>query len=174
MDCLAGTVKHYDQKHEYRPLQWIHPSTLNKIEAFLQNGDIVLKGNVSIGRNCRIEKGTLIENSHIGHTSLIEANVELKNSVIMSFGNIRRNVFINKAIVGRHTTIESHCILNGDRKHGKNRIPVIGENVTLPESVVGPGIRVAPLKYSHSILATGRFVETGIDDRNFYFTEKSG
>ena len=174
MDCLAGAVKHFDQKNEYRKSQWIHPSTLNKIEAFLQNGDIVLKGNVSIGRNCRIEKGTLIENSHIGHTSLIEPNVEIKNSVIMSFGNIRRDVFIDKAIIGRHTTIESHCILNGDRKHGKIRIPVIGENVTLPESVVGPGIRVAPLKHSHSILATGRFVETGIDDRNFYFTEKSG
>jgi hypothetical protein len=40
------------------------------------------------------------------------------------------------------------------------------------ESVVGPGTRVAPLKHSHSILATGRFVELGTDDRNIYFTEK--
>jgi NDP-sugar pyrophosphorylase family protein len=175
MDCLAGVVKHFDKKHEYRHFQWIHPSTLSKIEDYLQNGDIVLKGNICIGRNCRIEKGTLIENSHIGHTSLIERNVELKNSVIMSFGNIKRDAFINKAIIGRHSTIEAHCILNGEHSQGNTRIPVIGENVALPkESVVGPGIRVAPLKHSHSILATGRFVETGIDDRNFYFTEKSG
>jgi NDP-sugar pyrophosphorylase family protein len=141
----------------------------------LQNGEIVLKGNITIGRNCRIEKGTMIENCHIGHTSLIERNVEIKNSVIMSFGNVRRDVFINKAIIGRHSTIEAHCILNGDQPRRNHRIPVIGENVTLPrESVVGSGIRVAPLKHSHNILATGRFVETGIDDRNFYFTEKSG
>ncbi len=52
-------------------------------------------------------------------------------------------------------------------------VPVIGENVVLPsESVVAPGVRVALLKYSHSILATGRFNELGIDERNIYFKEK--
>ncbi|MCJ7444392.1 MAG: hypothetical protein MUO26_07680 [Methanotrichaceae archaeon] len=141
----------------------------------MKKGDIVLRGNICIGRNCRIEKGTLIENAHIGHTSLIERNVEIKNSVIMCFGNIRRDVCINKAIIGRHSTIEAHCMLNAARPRRNARIPVVGENVVLPrESVVGPGIRVAPLKHSHSILATGRFIETGIDDQNFYFTEKFG
>jgi mannose-1-phosphate guanylyltransferase len=175
MDCLEGKIKHFDRKYQFQPNQWIHPSTLTKIEKYLQNGEIELSGNVSIGRNCCIEKGAVIENSHIGHTSLIERNVEVRNSVIMCFGNIRRDVFINRAIVGRHSTIEAHSELDADQPRRNSRLPVVGENVVLPtESVVGPGIRVAPIKHAHSILATGRFIEMGIDDRNIYFIEKSG
>ncbi len=168
MDCLAGTVRHFDRKYQYRPCQWVHPSTLTRIRKYLDSGDIVLKGSVSIGRNCNIERGVTIENSHIGHTSLIERDVEIKNSLIMSFARIQHQVSIVSAIVGRHSTIEEHSII-----HPNGRIPVIGENVILPaESVVGSGVRVAPLKHSHSILATGRFLELGTDDRNIYFTEK--
>lgn len=172
MDCLSGRVRHFDRKYHYRSHQWIHPSTLSKIEDHLKSGDIVLKGNVSIGRNCHIERGVVIENSHIGHTSLIERDVEIKDSMIMSFANIQHMVAVHRAIVGRHSTIEEHSIL-GANGAGDGRIPVIGENVLLPaESVVARGTRVAPLKHSHSILATGRFVELGIDERNIYFAEK--
>jgi NDP-sugar pyrophosphorylase family protein len=168
MDCLSGAVKHFDRKYQYGPGQWIHPSTLERIRKNLDSGDIKLIGNVSIGRNCNIERGVTIENSHIGHTSLIERDVEIKNSMIMSFAHIQHRVSINSAVMGRHSTIEEHSILNAN-----SRIPVIGENVLLPaESVVGPGTRVAQLKHSHSILATGRFLELGTDDRNIYFTEK--
>jgi NDP-sugar pyrophosphorylase family protein len=168
MDCLKGTVRHFDRKYQYRPQQWIHPSTLTRIRKYLDSGDIVLKGNVSIGRNCNIERGVTIEDSHIGHTSLIERDVEIKNSMIMSFAHVQHQVSIVSAIVGRHSTVEEHSIISAN-----GRIPVIGENVTLPaESVVGSGVRVAQLKHSHSILATGRFLELGTDDRNIYFTEK--
>ncbi len=172
MDCLFGRVKHFDRKYHYRPNQWIHPATLQRIEMYLNSGDIILKGSVSIGRNCQIEKGVVIENSHIGHTSLIERDVEIRDSTIMSFAHIQHMVSINRAIIGRHTTIEEHSII-GANGAGNDRLPVIGENVVIPaESVVAPGTRVSPLKHSHSILATGRFVELGIDERNIYFTEK--
>ena len=129
-------------------------------------------GNVSIGRNCLIERGVVIENSHIGHSSLIERGVEIRDSMIMSFANIQHKVSIHSAIVGRYSTIEEHSVLSANG-NGVSRIPMIGENVTLPaDSVVGPGTRVAPLKYSHTILGTGRFVELGTDERNIYFTEK--
>lgn len=172
MDCLSGKVKHFDRKYHYRPNQWIHPSTLKKIEKHLASGEIELRGNVSIGRNCQIEKGVVIENSHIGHSSLIERDVEIKESMVMSFANIQHRVSINCAIVGRHTIIEEHSVLKtGGSSNG--RIPVVGENVVLPaESVVSAGTRVAPLKHSHCVLATGRFVELGTDERNIYFTEK--
>ena len=173
MDCLSGAVRHFDRKYHYKPNQWIHPSTLAKIEPFLASGDIQLLGNVSIGRNCHIEKGVTIENSHIGHTSLIERDVEIKESMIMSFAHIQHMVSIRRTIVGRHSTIEEHSVLGGENGMGENLIAVIGENATLPpESVVSAGVRVAPLKHSHSILATGRFVELGTDERNIYFTEK--
>lgn len=172
MDCLSGAVRHFDRKYHYKPNQWIHPSTLAKIEPLLATGEIQLVGNVSIGRNCHIERGVTIENSHIGHTSLIERNVEIKESMIMSFAHIQHMARICRTIVGRHTTIEEHCVLGRDGAGGK-LIAVIGENAILPpESVVPAGVRVAPLKHSHSILATGRFVEMGIDDRNIYFAEK--
>ena len=172
MDCLSGAVRHFDRKYHYKPNQWIHPSTLAKIESLLASGDIQLIGNVSIGRNCSIERGVTIENSHIGHTSLIERNVEIKDSMIMSFACIQHMVNIKKSIVGRHTIIEEHSVL-GANGMDTELIAVIGENVTLPpESVVSPGVRVATLKHSHSILATGRFVELGTDERNIYFMEK--
>ena len=173
MDALSGQVKHFEFRHEYRPHQWIHPSTLSKIEKYLKSGEIELRGNVSIGRNCRIERGAVIEDSHIGHTSIIERDVEIRKSMVMSFSNIGHKVYMNGAVMGRHSTIEANSIIDADQPVGNGRIPVIGENVHLAaESAVGPGTRVAPLKFSHRVLATGRFAELGIDDRNIYFTEK--
>jgi NDP-sugar pyrophosphorylase family protein len=173
MDCLSGRVKHFDRKYHYNPNQWIHPSTLAKIGPMLEAGDILLKGNVSIGRNCSIEKGVVIENSHIGHTSLIDRNVEIRESMIMSFAHIHHRVNINRSIVGRHSTLGEHSILGSSNGFGGKSVAVIGENVKLPpESVVAGGVRVASLKHSHGILATGRFVELGTDDRNIYFAEK--
>ncbi len=172
MDCLSGLVRHFDRKYHYKPNQWIHPSTLAKIEPQLAAGDIVLKGNVSIGRNCNIERGVVIENSHIGHTSLIDRDTEVHDSMIMSFAHIHHTVNINRTIVGRHSTLEENSAL-GSNEAANRSIAVIGENVVLPsESVVAPGVRVAPLKHSHSILATGRFLELGIDERNIYFKER--
>jgi NDP-sugar pyrophosphorylase family protein len=174
MDCLEGRVRHFDRKYQYGPNQWVHPSTLERIRKDLDSGEIRLNGSVSIGRNCFIEKGAVIENSHIGHTSLIGRGAEIKNSLVMSFCNIKRNVIIGRAIVGRHSTIEANSVLSADGA-GIGKVPVVGENVILPnDSVVGAGTRVAPLKHSHSILATGRFVELGIDDKNIYFAEKAG
>jgi len=172
MDRLRCLVPNFESNQQPRPTQRIHPSTMARIEKYLASGDIVLKGNVSIGRNCRIEKGVVIENAHIGHTSLIERDVEIRESMIMSFAHIQHMVSIYHAIVGRHSTIEERSVLGGNRV-ANGDVAVIGENVTLPaESMVAPGTRVAPLKHSHSILATGRFVELGTDERNIYFTEK--
>ncbi|MHC1630963.1 MAG: sugar phosphate nucleotidyltransferase [Methanotrichaceae archaeon] len=173
VDFLSEKVEHYAFRNEYHPRQWIHPRTLAKIEKYLDSGEIELRGNVFIGRNCKIEKGAVIENSHVGHTSLIERGVEIKNSMVMSFSHIKRRSTLNKAIVGRHSTIGANCILDADQPYNNSKIPVVGEDVTLPqESIVGPGVRVALLKYSYKILATGRFLQLGTDDRNIYFSEK--
>ena len=176
MDVLKGKVGNFNFKHQYRPGQWIHPTTLSKIEKDLRSGEIELRGRISIGRNVRIERGAIIEQSHIGHHSLVARGAEITNSMVMSLSNIRRGVILNKAIVGRHSTLEAGSRVDaGQQANGRpnQRIPVIGEDVILPpDSVVGPGTRVALLKYSHKILATGRFVELGNDDRNIFFSEK--
>jgi len=173
MDFLACKVEHHAFRNEYQPHQWINPSTLRRIETYLESGEIELRGNVFIGRNCDIEKGVVIENSHIGHTSQIERGAEIKNSMVMSFAHIKRGSRLNKTIVGRHSTIGPRCVLDADQPYNNGRIPVVGEDVTLPkESVVGSGTRVASLKYSYKILATGRFLQMGTDDENMYFCEK--
>ncbi len=174
MDFLGGKVEHYAFRNEYRPGQWINPKTLARIGRYLDSGDIELRGNVFIGRNCSLEKGVVIENSHIGHTSLIERGSVIKNSMIMSFASIKRGSLMNRTIVGRHSTIGPKCVLDADRPYKTpGRIPVVGENVILPqESEVGPGTRVAPLKYSYKILATGKFSQLGTDNGNIYFCEK--
>ncbi len=172
MDWLCGRAQNVKNVPPSKPIRRIHPSTLSRIEKYLESGDIVLKGDVSIGRNCRIEKGVIIEDSHIGHTSLIEREVEIRQSMIMSFAHVHHNVSIYRSIVGRHSTIEELSIL-GANKTSNGEVAVIGEDVTLPaESVVAPGGRVAQLKHSHNILATGRFMELGTDERNIYFIEK--
>jgi len=174
MDFLSGKVEHYAFRNEYRPGQWVNPHTLKRIKKHLDSGDIELRGNVFIGRNCNIEKGSVIENSHIGHTSLIERDSVIRNSMVMSFANIKRGSVLNRAIVGRHSTIGTKCVLDADQPCWRpGRIPVAGENVVLPpETVVGPGTRVAPLKYSYKILATGKFSQLGTDGKNIFFCEK--
>jgi len=171
-DVLAGNVRHFTFRNLYREGQWIHPSTLRRISRYLESGDIELRGRVFIGRDCLIEPGCVIENSHLGHTSVIERGVEIRNSAVMSFSSIMHGVTVDQAVVGRHSTIEAHCILDGGRGDGKG-VAVLGENVLLPkDSVVGPGTRVASLRYSHMILATGKFLELGSDHRNIYFSQK--
>jgi len=176
MNVLCGEVSHFSFRHQYRPHQWIHPTTLARIKRHLDTGDIELRGNVSIGRNCRIEPGSVIENSHIGHTSMIERGVDIKNSMVMSFCNIMHGVQINKGVVGRHSTIGARSVLDAENQTNENkngRIPVVGENVIISkDSMVVPGTRVAPLKFSHMILATGKFLELGSDERNIYFAQK--
>ena len=174
MDFLGEKVEHYAFRNEYRPGQWVNPKTLDRIGRYLDSGDIELMGNVFIGRNCNIEKGVVIENSHIGHTSLIERGSKIRNSMVMSFAHIKRGAVLKRTIVGRHSTIGPKCVLDADLPCCKpGKIPVVGENVTLPqESVVGPGTRVAPLKYSYKILGTGKFSQLGTDDQNIYFCEK--
>jgi NDP-sugar pyrophosphorylase family protein len=173
MDILSGKINHYPKKYLYNedPNQWIHPSTLKKIQKDLGN-KITLKGNVYIGRNCDIGEDTIIENSHIGHHSIIKNNVKISNSLIMSFSNINRGVKMNYAVVGRHSTIGTNCELKAYPK--KYMIPVIGEGVNLAEeSIVRPGVRVAPQKLSSKIQSLRRFIELGTDERgeNYFFKE---
>lgn len=175
INVLSGNVRHFTFRHAYGENKWIHPSTMKRIGKSLERGDIKLHGRVFIGRDCRIEPGAVIENSHIGHTTMIERGVEIRNSVVMSFANVMHNTVMNRAILGRYSIIEAHSVLDADQNGspGKNGIPVVGENVRLPkESSVGPGTRVAPLRYSHMILATGKFQELGSDERNIYFAQK--
>ncbi len=96
-----------------------------------------------------------------------------------SFSKIGNNVRLNKCVLGRYTIIGEGSMVDADHPAEApgselDRVPAIGGGgVTLsPGSVIGAGMRVAPIRQSHRILSTRKFVERGYDDENFYFAEK--
>ncbi|ODS42937.1 MAG: hypothetical protein MSIBF_06665 [Candidatus Altiarchaeales archaeon IMC4] len=155
----------------------VHETTLKRIGDRLENNDIEICGNVMIGGDCEIGSGVKIEDSCIGDNCIIGDGVTIRGSVVMNFTNIDRDSLLNKCIVASYSNIGKGCRIDGemevDSTIGRDRIPVIGENVSLfDRSVIGPGKRVAPIAKSHCILRTGRFIELGMDEKNIYFIEK--
>lgn len=183
IDVLDGKIKHgkFKDECEYAEGQCVYSTTLEQIKKQIETGDLKLKGNVFLARDCRIGKNVEIEHSYIGHTSIIKDGVKIKDSAIMSFANIGNNVKINKAILGRYTTVQDNSVIDAylpiefeGVSTSMERIPVIGGGgvVISKGSVIGPGKRVAPIKYDHQILSTGKFIELGMDQRNVYFMAK--
>lgn len=175
LDILQGKIKNIALKHRIGNNIWVHPSTVKRN----RGSAIRLRENVLIGRNCTIGDGVMIENSSIGHTCMIGEGSVIKNSVIMSFVNIGRGVRLNRCILGRFTTVEDGSIIDADLDvdyagNPRERVPVIGGGGVriFRNSIIGPGKRVAPIKESHRILSTGKFIELGMDRENIYFAEK--
>ncbi|MFQ6050751.1 MAG: sugar phosphate nucleotidyltransferase [Candidatus Hydrothermarchaeota archaeon] len=157
--------------------RWVLSSTEERNKSKLLRGSINLGEYTLIGRDCEIGENVWIENSSIGDNCIIEDNVTIKNSVVMDFVNIGKHSTLNKCVVGRYTDIGAGSLLDSDfplEFYGKDidKTVVIGENVEIYEnSVIGPGKRVAPLKETHEILKTGKYIELGMDEKNLYFME---
>jgi len=155
----------------------IHRTTIHRIKNKLKNNEIKISGGVMIGGDCEIGSGVKIEDSCIGDNCMIGDNVTINGSAVFNFTNIKRNSYLNKCVVGMYSNIGENCVIDGDMKIELklkgNRVPVIGEKVTLIDnSTISPGKRVAPISQSHRILKTGKFLELGMDGQNIYFIEK--
>lgn len=193
MDILQGKVKNikfestesshlqqlkFDPTKKFKEGQFIKNSTLEKIKQKIEKGKIILEGNVLIGGYCDIEDNVYIKNSCIGSSCRIKSGSIIKNSVIMDFSEIQNNCYINNTIVGRFVILETNTKIDGDMKMQmattySTKTPVVGDNVTIiKNSVIYPSERVAPIKDSHKILSTGKFVGWGMDAKNFYFALK--
>ncbi len=157
--------------------RWVLASTEERNKSKLLSGSIHLGEYTLIGRDCEIGDNVWIENSSIGDNCIIEDNVTIRNSVVMDFVNIEKHSSLNKCVVGRYTTIGSGSLLDSDfplEFYGRDvdKTVVVGENVEIFEnSVIGPGKRVAPLKETHEILRTGKYIELGMDEKSLYFME---
>jgi len=157
LDVIHGRIENIRLQHRIQGNRWVHPTTLQHnptIEDRL--GDHVL-----IGRHCRVGRNTEIHNSALGHFCIIGDNCTLQN-----------------CILGRFTTVERGSTISADLpvEFGteKDLTPVVGGGGVriLENSVIGPGVRVAPIYQSHRVLQTGRFTELGMDRENLYFMEK--
>ncbi len=176
LDILQGKIKNITLEHRRRNNIWVHPSTVKRNRGL---SGVELGENVLIGRNCTLGGGVTIENSSIGHTCMIGEGSVIKNSVIMSFVNIGKGVRLNRCILGRFTTVEDGSVIDADLDvdyagNPMERVPVIGGGGVkiFKNSIIGPGKRVAPIRESHRILSTGRFMELGMDRENIYFAER--
>lgn len=176
LDIIHGKIKNITLEHRYEDNRWIHPTTIERNAALR---GVHVGGHVLIGRNCNIASGVRIGNSSIGHFCNIGKDTNIEDSVIMSFVNIGEGVRLKKCILGRFTTVQDGSVIDADLEvefpYGPaERVPVVGGGgVTIfKNSVIGPGKRVAPIKESHRILSTEKFVELGMDRENMYFAEK--
>ena len=176
LDILHGRLKNVKLEFEYAKNQWIHPYTIERTNNLR---GIDLRDSVLIGRSCDIAEGVSIEDSSIGHTCIIEEGVVIRNSIVNSFSRIGKNSKLNNCVLGRYTTIGEGSIVDADSPSDVpvsdlERVPAIGGGgVTIsPGTVIGACVRVAPLRQSYRILSTGKFLERGYDNENFYFAEK--
>ena len=178
LDVLHGKIKGITLKHKCCKDKWIHPTTLERNNGL---GNVNIRDHVLIGRHCTIGKDVEIQNSCIGHFCVIEDGAKVRDSVVLSFVNVGRDVILNKCILGRFTTVMENGIIDADINidfDGEvddpfERVSVVGGGgVTIRKnSVIGPKKRVAPIDKSHKILSTGKFTELGMDNENVYFIE---
>lgn len=79
--------------------------------------NVVFKGRVIVGDECRIKKGTRISNSIIWRETAIGKNVKINSSIIGNWCNIEDDAIINKnCIIANRCTIKSKTVLPPDTK----------------------------------------------------------
>jgi NDP-sugar pyrophosphorylase family protein len=174
LDVIHGRIGNIRLQHQIGESQWVHPTTLER-NAHLRDR---LGEHVLMGRHCRVGRNTEINNSAIGHFCIIGDNVNIRDSVILSFASIGDNCTLHNCILGRFTTVEDGSTISAELPvefgSKKDITPVVGGGGVriLRNSVIGPGVRVAPIYQSHQVLRTGKFTELGMDRENVYFMEK--
>jgi NDP-sugar pyrophosphorylase family protein len=175
LDILAQRVENIRFREEHKGSEgvWIHSTTSKMFKA--KGPDV--KKNTFIGGDCFIDPTVTIENSSIGDNCIIKGNTYIKDSVVMDFVNIGESVTLKGCIVGRYATLEDNCLIDStstvEVAGKKDKTPVVGDGVHIVNgSFLGPCHRVAPVSRAHHILTSGRFVDLGYDNKNFYFAEK--
>lgn len=173
-DILKQKVGNIRFRSRYRDYVWIHSSTMRRINLDkIKIGDYTL-----IGGDGTIEDNVRIENSCIGDNCVIGEGSVITGSVVMDFANVGRYVRLNNCIIGKYSMIGNYSAIDSDihidfAGGSDDLTPVIGHDVTVLErSVIGPKKRVASIRDSHRILATGKFQDLGYDKANVYFIEK--
>ena len=97
--------------------------------------EIVIEGDVLIGRHVQIGGGVNIVNSIIDHFTIINNNAKIVDSIIMDRCNIGEGAVIMNSIIGRHCRIGRNTKIT-DSVIGNNVL--IGENAIIDKSKIWP------------------------------------
>jgi len=177
-DILNGKLKNikFNKNEERYNGIWIKEDTYSRIKDKINAGKILLRKPLRTGKNCAFYEDVLIENSVIGDSVIIKKGCKITNAVIGDFTIVDENCTVNKCIIGKHSMIGKNSRIDADINEfmpTESRIPVIGDNVEIyPNSLIGPGKRVACIGDAYKVLATGKFTTLGMDAKNVYFIEK--
>ena len=147
-------------------------NTPKDIHGTIESG-VVIKGEVSIGKNARIRSNTVIEGpvvigdgSVIGPSAYIGANTTVgENCVIGPFSVIKNSVVMDDILIGAHSSIYQSVIAQGSSIGDQFSIEKGGYNIKLENystsktlgAVVGADCEIS----HHVVLSTGVILGNG-------------
>lgn len=108
---------------------------------------VYIEGNVIIGKNCRIGPNAHIRgNTAIGDYCSVGNAVEVKNSLVYPYSNIKHLSYVGDSVIGSHVDLGAGTIIANYRHDGTNhRSKVNGSFVDTGRvrfgAVVGDGVR---------------------------------
>ncbi len=138
IDFSFGGIKFMGRRPISRELQ---RSIIDRI----QRGELVIEGDVLLGRHIFLGRGVKILNSIIDHYTIINDHSVVEDSVIMDRCSLGSKTVVTNSIVGRHVRIGSNVVIKDS---------VIGNNVLIGNDAVIINSKIWPQKYippSHSI-----------------------
>ena len=92
-------------------------------------GDDAKIGNSIIMSGCEIY-GT-VENSVLASDVVVEKGATVKNSIIMAETQIKSGASVMYSIVDEKTVVGENAVVGGESTGGKNKITVLGRNITV-------------------------------------------
>jgi len=104
----------------------------------LQRGELIIEGDVLLGRHIFLGSGVKILNSVIDHYTVINDESVIENSIIMDRCFLGGRTLISNSIIGRHVRIGSNVIIKNS---------VIGNNVLIGNNVVIINSKIWPQKF---------------------------
>lgn len=104
----------------------------------IQRGELVVEGDVLLGRHIFLGRGVRILNSVIDHYTVVNDYSVVEDSVIMDRCFLGSRTVVTNSIVGRHVRIGSNVVIKNS---------VIGNNVLIGNDAMIINSRIWPQKY---------------------------
>ncbi|MEM4809234.1 MAG: NDP-sugar synthase [Desulfurococcaceae archaeon] len=107
----------------------------------VKTGEVVINGDVLIGRHCSIGKKVEISDSVIDNYTVISDFNDIERSIVMDRCYIGKNVKIYNSIIGRHVIIDDDVVVENSII-GNNTF--IGRGARIKSSRIWPGRFIPP------------------------------
>ena len=131
VDFVYGGLKMMGRRELSRRYQ-------RRLVARVERGEVVIEGDVLIGRHSRIGKGVRVRDSVIDHYVVVGRDAVIEDSIVMDRVNIGKKAVIRNSIIGRHVTVDEGVVVEDS---------IIGDNVYIGREAVIKSSRIWPHKH---------------------------